>query len=97
MGLRHLKDLTSFSCGESAAGLLKAIASLSNLAKAGKICEDILPVFYGASLIAFDKKKVDVRPIAVGITWRRIVGKIVCYHIKDDLAYVLLQLSWVLV
>lgn len=62
---RHLKDLTSFTCGESASNLLKSIASLSDLAKTGKICEDILPIFYGASLIAFVKKKVDVRPIAV--------------------------------
>lgn len=86
---RHLKDLTSYTCGESASKLLKSIISLTDLAKAGKICKDILPIFYGASLIAFDKKKTDVRPIAVGITWRRLSGKIVCCHIKEHLAEVL--------
>ena len=86
---RHLKDLTSFTCGESANKLLKAIASFSDLAKSGKICKDVLSVFYGASLLAFDKKKIDVRPIAVGITWRRVAGKIVCYHVRDELSKVL--------
>jgi len=86
---RHLKDLTSFTCGESATKFLNAIASLSDLAKRGEISSNILSIFYGAGLIAFDKKKTDVRPIAVGITWRRVSGKIACYHVKDDLAAIL--------
>ena len=52
---RHLKDLISFTCGESASHLLKAIASLTDLIKAGKISQEMHSIFYGASLIAFDK------------------------------------------
>ena len=83
---RHLKDLISFTCGESASHLLKAIASLTDLIKAGKISQEIHSIFYGASLIAFDKKKIDVRPIAVGLVWRRLAGKIVCFHVHDSLS-----------
>lgn len=86
---RHLKDLISFSCGDSASHLINAIVSLTDLVKAGKIVKDIQPIFYGASLIAFDKKKIDVRPIAVGIVWRRLAGKIACFHIKNDLSEIL--------
>lgn len=61
--------IKSYTCGESANHLLKAIATLTDLVKSGKIIQDIQPIFYGASLITFDKKKIDVRPIAVGIVW----------------------------
>lgn len=82
---RHLKDLTSFTCGESANRLLKAIASLVDVVKFGEVQKDIAKIFFGASLTALMKGEDDVRPIAVGIVWRRLAGKIACYNVKDNL------------
>lgn len=82
---RHLKDLISFTCGESANRLLKAIASLVDKVKYGEVPKDIANIFFGASLTALMKGEDDVRPIAVGIVWRRLAGKIACYNIRANL------------
>jgi len=82
---RHLKDLTSFTCGESANRLLRAIASLLDLIKCGNVQKDVSKIFFGASLTALMKGVDDVRPIAVGIVWRRMAGKIACYNVRDSL------------
>lgn len=66
---RHLKDLISFSCGDAAAKLTSATAKLVNVIRDGKICPKLLPVFYGAALIALAKKNGDIRPIAIGLNW----------------------------
>ena len=86
---RHLKDLTSFTCGDSANKLLKSIASLIDLIKSGKIMADILPIFYGATLTALLKKNDDVRPIAAGNVWRRLAGKVACFNVKGRLSEIL--------
>jgi len=52
---RHLKDLTSFTCGESGNRLLRAIASLVDVIKNGKVQKDISKIFFGASLTALKK------------------------------------------
>lgn len=83
---RHLKDLISFSCGDAAEKLISASSKLVNVVRSGKICSDLLPVFYGAALIALAKKNGDIRPIAIGLTWRRLAGKIACFNIKDELS-----------
>lgn len=83
---RHLKDLISFSCGEVSSKLTSAVAKLVNIVRAGKICSKILTIFYGAALIALAKKNGDVRPIAIGLVWRRLACKIACFSIKDELA-----------
>jgi len=49
---RHLKDLISFSCGDASTKLISATGKLVNLIRYGKICAEICPIFYGASLIA---------------------------------------------
>lgn len=83
---RHLKDLISFSCGDASPKLVSTIAKLVNIVRGGKICEKLLPIFYGAALIALAKKNGDIRPIAIGLVWRRLSGKIACFCIKDELA-----------
>ena len=43
---------------------------------AGKVPEEVIPFVYGASLFALSKANADVRPIAIGCVYRRLVGKI---------------------
>lgn len=76
---RHLKDLISFSCGDASKRLTSAIAKLVNVIRAGKICSKLCPVFYGAALVALAKKNGDIRPIAIGLVWRRLAGKNFCF------------------
>lgn len=82
---RHLKDLASFTCGKAASRLLKTIASLVDVVKYGKVQKDITRIFFGASLTALMKGEDDVRPIAVGIVWRRLTGKVACYNVRANL------------
>lgn len=86
---RHLKDLISFSSRDASAKLTSAIAALVNIIRSGKICSKLLPIFYGASLIALAKLNGDIRPIAIGLVWRRLGGKIACFSVKDSLSEVL--------
>jgi hypothetical protein len=90
-GLRpqHLKDLTTEKTGAAGACLLEALTDVVNHILAGKIPEDILPFLYGASLVALEKKDGGVRPIAIGCTIRRIVGKVACRAVSDELGNVL--------
>ncbi|XP_037044233.1 uncharacterized protein LOC119080104 [Bradysia coprophila] len=82
---RHLKDLVSFTCGDFGNRLLKAIASLTDVIKRGKVQQDVCKIFFGASLTALMKGEDDVRPIAVGIVWRRLAGKVACCNVRDSL------------
>lgn len=86
---RHLKDLISFSCGDASAKLITAMAKLVNIIRSGSVYDEILPVFYGASLIALAKLNGDIRPIAIGLVWRRLAGKIGCFAVKEQLSQVL--------
>lgn len=83
---RHIKDLTSFTCGDTAEKLKNSIAKLADLAKNGKIHKNIVKIFYSGRLIAFIKDNGDIRPIAVGTYWRRLAGKIACSDIKESLS-----------
>ena len=76
-GLRpqHLKDLTSASVGRKAKELLQALTSFVNHILNGRTPHFIRSTFFGASLIALHKKDGGIRPIAVGLTLRRLVAK----------------------
>ncbi len=76
-GLRpqHLKDLTTEKTGAAGACLLEALTDVINHILAGKVPEGIPPFLYGASLVALEKKDGGVRPIAIGSTFRRLLGK----------------------
>lgn len=54
---QNLKDLTSFSAGDSGVKLLASLTKLCNFLLQGKLHEDCCPIFYGASLCALSKKK----------------------------------------
>jgi len=77
-GLRpqHLKELCKLQGDESSA-LLLALASVGDLMLRGDVPPSVCPIIYGANLCAFRKKDGGIRPIAVGMTLRRLVARIV--------------------
>ncbi|KAL1448203.1 hypothetical protein WDU94_012273 [Cyamophila willieti] len=83
---QHLKDLVSLSAGEDGRKLLSSLTTLCNFLLAGKVNEVVCPLLYGASLFALTKKDGGVRPIAVGSVVRRLVAKLSCFSVKEEMA-----------
>ena len=83
-GLRpqHLKDLLSLQ-NETEEKLAEALASLTNLMLRGEVPEATRQRLYGATLMPLSKKDGGIRPIAVGNTIRRLVGKVVSRRVTD--------------
>ena len=73
-GLRpqHLSDMV----GPQGGTLLDALTELMSLVLSGGVPEQVRPFFFGATLYAFAKKDGGVRPIAVGLSLRRLASKI---------------------
>ena len=89
-GLRrqHLKDMTiSSNAVDPSLELLSALASFFTLLLEGKTPLPIHPFFFGATLIALEKKGGG--PIAVGCTLRRLVAKIAGFRVLEDMATLL--------
>ena len=82
-----MKDLTSSLV--DASPLLTSLAAFSTMVLEGKTPPSVRPYFFGASLIALEKKGGGIRPIAVGGTLRRLVAKIAGYVVKEDMASLL--------
>ncbi|KAJ4434926.1 hypothetical protein ANN_23497 [Periplaneta americana] len=66
---QHLKNLVSVSAGDSGKRLLTSLTNLCNFVLSGKLNPEICPDFYGASLLATDKKDGAVHLIAIGNTF----------------------------
>ena len=94
-GLRpqHLKDLTGTSAGRGGKDLLRALTSLINLVLAGRTPTSIRPFFFGATLIALQKKEGGVRPIAVGNTLRRLAAKCAGFQVAKAMGILLAPLQ----
>ena len=74
---QHLKDLTKEDLGEPSMILLDKITRLLNeILYRGRVPEEVCKVLYGANLTALSKPDGGTRPIAVGMVWRRLAGKI---------------------
>ena len=82
---QHLKDLISKPTGEAGVRLLQSITCLSNILLRGKLPQDVLPFFFGASLIAFTKPNGGIRPIAIGNVFRRLTAKAAASAVKGDI------------
>ena len=80
---QHLKYLISKPSGENGGHLLAAVTRICNKMLRGDLPSGILPVMYGASLIAFSKPNGGVRPIAIGNTLRRLTAKAAAHCVKD--------------
>ena len=71
----HLKSLISISMSETGRGLLTTLRDFSTHVADGQVPLNIRKVFFGASLCALTKEGGGVRPIAVGMTLRRMTTK----------------------
>ena len=85
----HLKDLTSKSTGDAGLKLLSAISHFTDMILRGGVCQEALPIFFGAKLCALEKKGGGIRPIAVGNTLRRIAGKVISQGIQQEMGHYL--------
>ena len=75
---QHLKDLTEDSLGEPGLKLLQMITNfLNEVIYPGKVPNKICQTLFGANLTALSKEDGGVRPIAVGLVWRRLASKII--------------------
>ena len=63
--------------------MLHALVSFINFMLSVETYEAILPLFFGASLTALNKKEGGVRPISAGCTLRRLVAKIASMAVMD--------------
>jgi hypothetical protein len=82
---QFLQDMVSFSAGEAGKRSLIAITKLCNFILAGKINEEVLPIFFGASLCALSKKDGGLRPIAIGCSFRRLAARVACFKHNCDI------------
>ena len=72
---KHTWDLVS--CKIAGHKLLTVITGFVNMLLNGVCHPNFIPVLFGGNLTALMKKSGDIRPIAVGYTWRRIAAKCV--------------------
>merc|ERR1712121_275033 len=70
----HLKNL--IGAAEAGNRLLESITKLVNFILRNQIPAVIRPIFFGANLFALSKKEGGIRPIAVGLTLRRLTTKV---------------------
>ena len=57
-----------------------------NLLTSGSIPEDIIPYFFGGRLIALNKKDGGIRPIVIGLVYRRLISKLIAGYAREKLA-----------
>ncbi|KAD6455032.1 hypothetical protein E3N88_09738 [Mikania micrantha] len=87
-GLRAQHILDSF-CGEGSAiagGLLKAISTVVNLCLAGRCPKTLAEFVASAPLTPLLKPDNGIRPIAVGMIWRRLVSKAAMRGVGKEMA-----------
>lgn len=90
-GLRplHLKELIATTAGDSGPRLLEALTRLCNFLLRGEINTEVCPYLYGASLCALQKKDGGIRPIAVRGVICRLIAKLGCRSVRDQMAPIL--------
>jgi len=84
-GLRpqHLADVLRFVPKGSSNDVRPYIGRLMALFINGKAPTEVAPFFASARLIPLSKEDHGIRPIAVGMTWRRLGGKLVNLLVSD--------------
>jgi hypothetical protein len=74
MRAEHLKELI---LADAAGDFLSALTAVVNLLAAGRATQTVRAFVAGASLVPFNKKEPGgIRPIAVGLTLRRLTAKV---------------------
>lgn len=86
-GLRpqHLKDLISESNGNAGSICLTSLTKFCNFVLSCEIDKNFSPLFFGASLCALNKSGGGIRPIAVGCVLRRLIAKLACNSIREEM------------
>ena len=84
-GLRpqHLKDMLGCEGSVSSQNLLDSLTRLTNHILKSGVPVPFKAVFFGANLIALRKPDDGVRPIAVGLTIRRLCSKVATRSVRD--------------
>ena len=82
-GLRpdHVRESLSTAHGDE---VLVHLTTVCQLLARGEAPRCLAAHFAGATLHALPKKSGGVRPIAVGETLRRLVGKLLCQAVRED-------------
>ena len=90
-GLRpqHLKDMIGPNTDSSRQILIQALIFFTELVLNGLTPVSIRPYFFGANLIALEKKGGGVRPIAVGGTLRRLIAKVAAMKVSEEIGALL--------
>ena len=86
---QHLKDLVQLREDTSENQLLSALVDFCYLVLRGDTPDVVRPFFFGASLVALNKKSGGIRPITVGCTLRRLTAKVACNLVATDMAELL--------
>ena len=81
---QHLKDMLLQSLT-----IVVCLAAFASLVLEGRTPPSVHHFFFGARLIALDKSGGGVRPIAVGCCLRRLMAKIACYRVMEDMSHLL--------
>jgi len=90
-GLRPvlLKQLTGPRAGPARQALQQVILDFCDLALSGAVPPAIRHLFFGANLIVFRKKDGGPRPIAIGLSLRRLVARAACAATQQQAAELL--------
>src|SRR5271155_4887165 len=73
--------------------LLTSLTDFTNGLFQGIVPTNVLPIFFGARLIALSKKDGGIRPIAIGYTLRRLAAKVANGYATEKLVHVLAPLQ----
>ena len=83
---QHLKDMTAASAeGGGRLLSLEALTSFVNMVLGGNTLPEVCPFFFGANLIALEKKDGGVRPIVVGCSLPRLVAKVSGKYVRESI------------
>lgn len=77
-GLRpgHIRSLIGHGAAEAGTRLLTTLTEFVNVMLRGEVPNFAVPLLFGASICALQKKDGGIRPVAVGNTFRRLATKI---------------------
>ncbi len=79
--LQHLKDLLASVDDIEESPFVSALVAFATLVLDGRTPEEGRPFFFGAPLVALQKKCGGVRPISVGCTLRCLVAKVAGFQL----------------
>ncbi|KAJ6644233.1 hypothetical protein Bhyg_09200 [Pseudolycoriella hygida] len=77
---QYFKDMVSISAGSAGVEVLNAITDLCNFMLRGLVNPTVRKYLFGGVLCAFKKEIRGIRPIAIGLSIRRLVAKLACKH-----------------